>query len=62
MTHDSSFLTVREEAESPDLYGGPAGCVRGRRGVGGRGVETEPSWPVHVRVVLLVQDQLLTLN
>ena len=61
MTHDSSFLTVREEAEPPDLYGGPAGGVRGRRGVRGRGVETEPGGPVHVRVVLLVQDQLLTL-
>ena len=53
-------LCVREEAEPPDLYGCPAGCVRGRRGVRGRGVEAEPGGPVHVRVVLLVQDQLLT--
>ena len=61
MTHGISLLCVREEAEAPDLYGGPAGGVRGRSGVRGRGVEAEPGGPVHVRVVLLMQDQLLTL-
>ena len=50
---------LREEAETSDLDAGSAWIVSWSSGVWSRGVEAESCWSVHVRVVLLVQDDLI---